>query len=359
MESLFYRFYNFIEKDIKAQGESKTMAVLIRYISCFLMIYNVIMTTIFALRGAFPFFLLFIAGLILAVATLYITYTSNVSRALITLGATVDIIALVGTFVTYWIYGFQYLLVSMMLVVFFNMTWNMFKRVLIALMHAFILVVLAIVSFPLPEEIIPPGAAFGVNLAIFIVMIISVGMAYSRKFSASEYKLYEYNKKLERMAGSDPLTGLLNRRYMSDILHKLESRYKQERVPLAMAMGDIDFFKKVNDTYGHDSGDVVLKEIAAMLTEFMDDKGYVSRWGGEEFLLVFRGINADEVFQQLEIFRDTVQKKDIVSDEKVIKVTMTFGLEEFSTHVGIDETIKRADEKLYLGKNGGRNRVVY
>ena len=334
------------------------MAVLIRYISCFLMLYNALMIGIFATRGAFPFLLLFVFGMAAAASTLYITYTNNVGRSLITLAAAVDVIAVVGTFATKWLYGFQYLVVTMMLVVFFNMTLNMLKRVLLAAVHAFILVVLAITCYTIPDQL-SAGAAFGVNLGIFISTIIAVGAAYSRKFSATEYKLYEYNKKLERMAGSDPLTGLLNRRYMSDILHKLENRYKQERVPLSMAMGDIDFFKKVNDTYGHDSGDVVLKEIAAMLTAFMEDKGYASRWGGEEFLLVFRGINADEVFQMLEVFRDSVAKKEIKSDGKVIRITMTFGLEEYSSHAGIDETIKKADEKLYLGKNGGRNRVVY
>ena len=358
MEGIFHKLYNFIEKDIKAQGESKTMAVLVRYISCILMLYNVLMIAIFAVRGAFPFLLLFVFGLASAIATLYITYTNNVGRSLISLASTVDVIAVVGAFATSWMFGFQYLVVTMMLVVFFNMTWNMLKRVLLAVLHALILMILAAVCSKATEQgMVWP--AFGVNLNAFILIIISVGVAYSRKFSASEYKLYEYNKKLERMTGSDPLTGLLNRRYMSDVLHKLESRYKQERVPLAMAMGDIDFFKKVNDTYGHDSGDVVLKEIAAMLTAFMENKGYVSRWGGEEFLLVFRGINADEVFQMLEGFRDEVAKKNIESDGKTIKITMTFGLEEYSSHAGIDETIKKADEKLYLGKNGGRNRVVY
>lgn len=358
MESLIHRFINFIEKDIKAQDESKTMAVLIRYISCIMVIYNVIMTAIYSVKTEFPFLLLFVFGLAFSIATLYITYTNNVGRSLFALALTVDVIAVVGTFVKYWFYGFQYLILTIMLIVFFNMTWNMFKRAAIAIFQALILAILAVSRFKIPKEA-ASGAAFGINLLALIAIIIAVGVAYSRKFSASEYKLYEYNRKLERMAGSDPLTGLLNRRYMSDVLHKLEGRYKQEKVSLSMAMGDIDFFKKVNDTYGHDSGDVVLKEIAAMLTEFMEDKGYASRWGGEEFLLVFRGINADEVFQKLENFRDSVAKKVIESDDKKINVTMTFGLEEYSSYAGIDATIKRADEKLYMGKNGGRNRVVY
>ena len=356
--SLVHKIINFIERDIKAQGESKTMAVLIRYISCILMVYNVLMIGIFASKGAFPFLLLFVFGLGASVVTFYITYTNNVGRSLLPLAATVDLIAVIATAVTKWDCGFQFLLVTMMLVVFFNMTLNMFKRVAGAVAHALILLILAGTCYAAPEKLVAE-AAFEVNLVAYILIIISVGVAYSRKFSASEYKLYEYNKKLERMAGSDPLTGLLNRRYMSNVLQKLENRYKQDRVPLSMAMGDIDFFKKVNDTYGHDSGDVVLKEVSAMFTEFMEDKGYASRWGGEEFLLVFQGINADEVFQMLESFRDAVQRKDIESGGKVIKITMTFGLEEYSSHVGIEETIKKADEKLYLGKNGGRNRVVY
>ncbi len=359
MEGLFRKLFNFIEKDIRAQGESKTMAVLIRYISCILMIYNFILAIMFAVHGVYALIALFVFGLGAALFTMYTTYRSTIGRALALLTLTVDIVASVGTLIMHWQYSFQYLILTVMLVVFFNMTWNMFKRVLVAMLHALLLTILAGFSYKGPGLIEMPPTVFAMNFIALISIIISVGVAYSRKFSASEYKLYEYNRKLERMAGSDPLTGLLNRRYMSDVLHKLETRYKQERVPLAIAMGDIDFFKKVNDTYGHDCGDVVLKEIAAMLTKFMDDKGYASRWGGEEFLLVFRGINADEVFQQLEMFRDMISKNVIEADDKTITITMTFGLEEYSSHAGVDETIKKADEKLYLGKNGGRNRVVY
>ena len=124
-------------------------------------------------------------------------------------------------------------------------------------------------------------------------------------------------------------------------------------------MGDIDFFKKVNDTRGHDCGDYVLKTLSGVFDEFMKDKGYVSRWGGEEFVFIFRDMNGDVAYPLLENLRKKIEKMDFEFFNHKFNITMTFGMEEYSPMFGSEEAIKKADEKLYIGKESGRNQVVF
>ena len=126
-----------------------------------------------------------------------------------------------------------------------------------------------------------------------------------------------------------------------------------------IAMGDIDFFKKVNDTYGHDAGDLILRDISDLLVAFMGDRGLVSRWGGEEFLLVFIDLNGDEVFTELDTFLHRLAKRSFDFKGTDISVTMTFGVSEYDAGPDFTKTIKEADEKLYIGKQSGRNRVIF
>ena len=126
-----------------------------------------------------------------------------------------------------------------------------------------------------------------------------------------------------------------------------------------MAMGDIDFFKKVNDTYGHDAGDEVLKTVARVMKEKCRSTSVIARWGGEEFLIILPDCNGDNAFIAIERLRNEIQNTIINVDGQEIKVTMTFGLTEFGITSSIDGLIKEADEKLYHGKTNGRNQVVY
>nr|MCR4740898.1 GGDEF domain-containing protein [Lachnospiraceae bacterium] len=111
--------------------------------------------------------------------------------------------------------------------------------------------------------------------------------------------------------------------------------------------------------YGHECGDYVLKELAWLFEHFMLDKGYIARWGGEEFLFVFNDKNADDAYISLEELRYQIAKKLFSYEGQDFNLTMTFGLEEFSAQAGIDLTVENADKKLYMGKESGRNRVVY
>lgn len=166
-------------------------------------------------------------------------------------------------------------------------------------------------------------------------------------------KLLE-NHLLQSVSKIDRLTGLKNRHYF-------ESAYKrcmeQEGVP-GIIMCDIDYFKKVNDTYGHNGGDAVLVNISNILKGCAEQYGEVIRWGGEEFLILLRDTTKEDAARLAEFIRACVQQSICAYEQQIIKVTMSFGVSLVDKDISADDNIKRADEKLYLAKANGRNQVV-
>lgn len=159
---------------------------------------------------------------------------------------------------------------------------------------------------------------------------------------------------LKKLIERDALTSLYNRRAGERKLDVLES----QGIKSSISIGDIDFFKKFNDSFGHECGDVVLKEVAAALNEGMKGKGFAARWGGEEFLLVFENIEEAAAGKHLEDILQSVRDRVIEYDGQTHSVTMTFGVVGREDGEKISDQIRRADDKLYEGKQGGRNRVI-
>lgn len=165
-------------------------------------------------------------------------------------------------------------------------------------------------------------------------------------------------RSLRELIEQDGLTSLYNRRYGSMRIKKIKERTGYNGVPFCVAIGDIDFFKRVNDTYGHECGDMVLKNIAYILKESMLGKGTAVRWGGEEFLLLFEQNALEEVQMLVRDTLDKIRASIVKYEDQEIQVTMTFGIAEGSVEEETDDIIRRADDKLYEGKQNGRNRVV-
>lgn len=160
----------------------------------------------------------------------------------------------------------------------------------------------------------------------------------------------------QKAANRDFLTGLANRRHF---FHEGERRRAAAQVtgkPLAAAMIDIDHFKKVNDTWGHESGDRVLKAVAQKLAETFSDQ-LAARLGGEEFAVLFTGVDAGEARDRLEACREALAGLAIDCGDTVLSVTASMGLEP-GPGSNLDELLGRADEKLYRAKQEGRNRLV-
>jgi len=121
--------------------------------------------------------------------------------------------------------------------------------------------------------------------------------------------------------------------------------------------GDIDFFKKINDTYGHDCGDVALTEVAEILRTCVRDGDTVCRWGGEEFLIAIDG-NKKITMDVAERIRSMIEDMVVVSHGYSIKITMTFGVCESIPGLNVDKLVEIADQRLYKGKQNGKNQVV-
>lgn len=164
-------------------------------------------------------------------------------------------------------------------------------------------------------------------------------------------------RSLRIMIEQDALTELYNRRSGDKKLRQIFEASLASGQSFAIAIGDIDFFKKVNDTYGHECGDAVLKNVSALLKQHMWRRGFAARWGGEEFLLVFEKADLAEARKQLELLMDKIHELDTLYEGQHVKVNMTFGL-ICDPDKDIHALLKEADEKLYIGKTNGRNQVV-
>lgn len=162
---------------------------------------------------------------------------------------------------------------------------------------------------------------------------------------------------IKKYTEMDGLTNIFNRRYAQKRLVSLIESVKISGGSYALCIADIDFFKKVNDNYGHDAGDMVLIKVAYELKRFMQGKGFVARWGGEEFLLVYEKGDMDAFLVHLEELRKTIQELRFSFDENK-QVTMSFGVAQDENLSG-DELIKLADNRLYIAKENGRNQIVY
>lgn len=163
---------------------------------------------------------------------------------------------------------------------------------------------------------------------------------------------------LRALLEQDVLTKLNNRRYADKRLKLLQGVADVKGVTFVVGIGDIDFFKSVNDTFGHDCGDIVLKTVAAILKKHMTGKGFAARWGGEEFLFIFENLKLQEAKEITEAMLEEIRQTNVVYEGQTIQVTMTFGLTQGGVGTNSNELLQRADFLLYEGKNNGRNQIV-
>ena len=176
-------------------------------------------------------------------------------------------------------------------------------------------------------------------------------------YKRSLHDMAEKNASLDAAAGQDPLTKLFNRRTMEENLDKALDEAKTNGTIFSLVMGDIDFFKKINDTYGHDCGDVALVSVADILKACVRDGDYVCRWGGEEFLLLITG-NRGVATTVAERIRSRIENNVVEFSGNKIKFTMTLGVSTYAPGYSLEALINQADENLYYGKEHGRNQVV-
>ncbi|MBR2519282.1 MAG: sensor domain-containing diguanylate cyclase [Selenomonadaceae bacterium] len=156
----------------------------------------------------------------------------------------------------------------------------------------------------------------------------------------------------------DKLTELKNRLGLQNDFQTRYEKILRDGTPLAMIMCDIDFFKHVNDSFGHNAGDAVLKHVAEILSSALRENDGAYRWGGEEFILILDDMTVDDAEKVAERIRQTIMDSVCNFEDKKIRMTMSFGVSEISAALSIEDNVKIADDRLYRAKETGRNKVI-
>ena len=170
-------------------------------------------------------------------------------------------------------------------------------------------------------------------------------------------ELMRTREQMRHYAEHDDLTGLWNHRIIVERLRIEVDRSRREGLPVSIILADLDYFKRINDTFGHPAGDQVLKEASATFQRMVRTYDWVGRYGGEEFLLILPGSGFVHARQRAEELRIAVQECCVKEGETMIPLTASFGVAS-GFPAGHEELIREADEALYKAKNSGRNRVV-
>ena len=169
-----------------------------------------------------------------------------------------------------------------------------------------------------------------------------------------------FERRLIEMATRDELTGLINRREFFTLAHHEEERAKREGHIVSVMMVDADYFKKINDTYGHAAGDDVLRNLADNCRSIFRKTDVVGRYGGEEFSVILPGAQVDMAKVIAERLRKAVEESVVKSDKGDITYTVSIGIaSDIGREVKIEEILDRADRALYTAKAQGRNRAIF
>ena len=190
--------------------------------------------------------------------------------------------------------------------------------------------------------------------------IVDANSHLQTRLESAEEKLDMQTKQLAGYlteARTDGLTGLANRKAFDQKLDECYAKWQETKHPFSLALIDIDFFKKINDTYGHPAGDTVLREISARLREISNESILVARYGGEEFGIIFDG-EVQQAASVVERLRLTIAGKSIGTDGHTISITISAGVARVIGDERIGKLVRRSDEALYSAKIGGRNQVV-
>ena len=285
--NVLYKIYQIICNDTGAQNESPKLIVVIRLLTLTMVIYSLISSgmCLFASQKGGMIFCLISAVLFISIFVL--SYYSRTFVAYCILNIYILIWIIFNIIMFGWDNGVQHFIIVLLGACFFAK----YKHETIKVSYALALCILRICLFFYCQNNVPrinlstdENSLFQIINTIAIFWSISlIAYVFSTDSQSMEGKLIEYNEQLQKQASIDPLTGLYNRRRTMDYLEKLLRAPAQ---PISICMCDIDFFKRVNDTYGHDVGDIVLKGVSEIFCKELPDGTFISRWGGEDFLLI-------------------------------------------------------------------------
>lgn len=195
-------------------------------------------------------------------------------------------------------------------------------------------------------------------IIIFEKQISNIISNFQETVSRQNIELQQEKELIEQIAYVDPLTKLLNRRAMISDLQAAFSKAQRHDELFSVVIGDLDYFKKINDNYGHETGDFVLTEVSDIIYENCRQEDSVSRWGGEEFLIVLNRANEESTYKKIDHIRSLIEEKEFNYNGHVINLTISFGFVTYNEkYTSYNEIVADADHQLYRSKHEGRNKV--
>ena len=236
-------------------------------------------------------------------------------------------------------------------------------RNILILLYLIVYIALFFVAYYNPDIIVPfPSAEGRIVDLIFAMVIVSLftGVVISiigYEYSIEHEKAELLNHRLHQVAIKDPLTNLFNRRYLMQQLKYQIGKAKQEEYALALIIFDIDFFKKINDTYGHLIGDEVLKKFSELILSQVRGNDFVGRYGGEEFFLILVETDSEDALRLAERIRKKVSSS-ILSEKIAGPITISGGIGIYQHEMNVEQLIAVADKNLYKAKFAGRNKII-
>ena len=254
-----------------------------------------------------------------------------------------------------WDSGFHYYLLVGAPVIFISRARSLRTRMLLllGLMGSYLALDLTMHRVE-PWDTLSPQALEvmrSLNILTTIGLLAYLSSLYYRLVGQAE-------KQLTHLATTDPLTGLHNRRSMTDLATYEIVQRKRHGEALSVVLADVDHFKQINDRHGHEVGDAVLAAISLALREAVREQDSIGRWGGEEFLILMPQASAEQARQVAERLREQVRQMVFTPGGEPIQISMTLGVSSHLRDEPLDQLIRRADEALYRGKAQGRDQVV-
>ncbi len=361
MEALFIKFRDIFTKDTSSEGESAKLLIVLRILFASIIVYSFTNSIYCIIRG-YNFAAICFAGALVIYALMFYNSYHASTVTLVVASNFVSVVAIVIGFILCGpSVSIQNFFIVVVVTIYFSGygrykekgVFTVFVFILYYVLQSHFSQIIAVIPFSMTEQLfLNPMNIFTSFWCVAIVCYV-----YSRDSQHLEGKLIEYNKILRQQASTDTLTGLSNRRSANEFIEKQIKRNDEKG--FCVCMCDIDFFKKVNDSYGHDIGDMVLAGVAQALVDNVTEECLVARWGGEEFLIVFPNMNGDEAKSLLDIIRSRIKKIEFDTGSKTFSITITYGLAEYGFDGSAEAVVKEADGKLYIGKENGRDQIVF
>ena len=187
------------------------------------------------------------------------------------------------------------------------------------------------------------------QVAISVLLLLSLIIVILSVF------IFKQNRRLNELSLVDPLTGLYNRRAFNPKIRNEIDQFERYGTPLTLLVIDVDYFKTINDTYGHDVGDNVLKEIANLIRDYVRKTDFCVRWGGEEFVVLATSTQQDKALIMAQNLRVAIENHNFGIDQNV---TISIGLTSLEEGDQLESFIRKADKALYRAKQSGRNQII-